>query len=112
MKDSQKRQTGPGPIFVSLAILFALAAGSAIFFGPDPQSARGKLVLAIAAAVAMFGSVVILGFGRRDLAVRRRRGYIPGPGVLISLNGSVATAWLVGLVALFVVSYEISRLFK
>lgn len=107
----QGRVDGPGPTFVIAAgALAALTLLIAVALR-DASTTTEKFWLLAAAAGGMLGSVVILGLARQDLAGRRRRGYLPTRTDIPSLNGAVAAAWISGLWALLLVSYEWSRSF-
>ncbi len=91
-----------GAVAVALGTLFV--AGTA-----DPTEGRG--ILALAAAVGMFGTVVLVGLARQDTARRRREGYIDTQAFFIMLNTAAVIAWSAGLFALYTLSYELSRNF-
>lgn len=99
---------GPNMAFVAGAV--AVALGTILVAATaDPTVGRG--ILACAAVVGMFGSVVIVGLARQDTARRRRAGYIDTQAFFVMLNVAAVIAWFAGLFALYTLSYELSRSF-
>jgi hypothetical protein len=105
---SSAARRGPNLAFVAAAV--AVAIGTTFVAGTsDPTESRS--ILALTAAVGMFGSVVLVGLARQDTARRRREGYIDTQTFFIMLNTAAVIAWSAGLFALYTLSYELSRNF-
>jgi hypothetical protein len=95
-------------LFVVLAVLLALVT---IFIARSANALTNRGILGVAAALGMFGSVILVGLARQDTARRRRVGYIDTQAFFIMLNAAAIIAWLGGLFALYTLSYELSRQF-
>jgi hypothetical protein len=73
----------------------------------DVVQNEGTFVLA--AVLGIFGSVVVLGLARQDTNRRRRKGYIETKVFFWTLNAIAIIGWGIGMLAVFLLSYEFSR---
>lgn len=69
-------------------------------------------LISIAAVVGLFASVVVVAVARMDTNRRRRSGYIDTQVFFWVLNALALLGWLLGMWAVFQLSYEISRSFS
>lgn len=96
------------PNWAFVIVAAAIALGSAgIMLSFDVRENRSLFILA--AAGGIFGSVLTLGFARMNTNKRRRSGHVDTDLFFLFLNVIVVIAWLIGMFAVFQLSYEISR---
>ncbi len=99
-------RTGPNWAFVGLAAI--VAVGTAwILVRFDPGDHTG--LVALAAGIGLFASVIVVALARMDTNCRRRKGYVDAQIFFYSLNTFALLAWLLGMLAVFQLAYEISR---
>lgn len=99
-----------GPNMAFVAGTAAVTMGTVFLAGTaDPAGEPG--ILALASALGMFGTVLLVGLARQDIARRRRQGYIDTRAFFVMLNTAAVVGWLAGLFALYTLSYELSRSF-
>lgn len=99
----------PNWIFVALAAVFAAAPAGLI---TSFDAAADPWMIRLAAAIGLFFSVIVVGFARMDTNHRRRSGYIDTQAFFFALNALALVGWLLGMLAVFQLSYEISRGFS
>lgn len=69
-------------------------------------------MIGLAAVVGLFASVVVVALARMDTNRRRRSGYIDTQMFFWVLNALALLGWMLGMWAVFQLSYEISRGFS
>lgn len=99
----------PNWIYVGLAaVVAAVSAGLITSF----DAVENPGMIGLAATVGLFASVAVVALARMDTNRRRRSGYIDTQMFFWVLNALALLGWLLGMWAVFQLSYEISRGFS
>jgi hypothetical protein len=99
-------RTGPNWVFVGLAAVVAgVTAWLIVNF--DPVDDTG--IMALAAGIGLFASVLVVALARMDTNRRRRTGYVDAQVFFYALNALALLGWSLGMLAVFQLAYEISR---
>lgn len=99
----------PNWIYVGLAA-FVAAVPAGLIASFDAVENPG--MIGVAAVVGLFFSVIVVGLARMDTNTRRRSGYLDTQMFFLVLNTLALLGWLLGMWAVFQLSYEISRGFS